>query len=94
MLSGDIPFAVSPTIVWEYEDVLKRPGLLGKTSWIQFTQIGGILDAICARGKLVEPWFRFRPFLDDPRTMPISTAPWPAALRQSCRETNIFGIRV
>ncbi|WP_284944606.1 PIN domain-containing protein [Acidisoma cladoniae] len=70
MLSGRILFAVSPAIIVEYESVLKRPGILGGTPWISAVQIDGILDAICAVGALVEPWFHFRPFLDDPADDP------------------------
>lgn len=70
MLTGDFRFALSPAIVFEYEDVLKRPGILGNTPWIKPEQIGEILDALCARGKLVEPWFNFRPFLNDPKDDP------------------------
>ncbi len=33
--------------------------------WIVPEQIDTILDGLCARGRLVEPWFHFRPFLDD-----------------------------
>jgi predicted nucleic acid-binding protein len=55
MLIGDVPFAVSPTVVLEYESVLKRPGILGETPWIRPDQIDSLLDALCARGKLVEP---------------------------------------
>jgi predicted nucleic acid-binding protein len=29
MLTGELPFAASPAVVLEYEDVLKRPGMLG-----------------------------------------------------------------
>jgi putative PIN family toxin of toxin-antitoxin system len=67
MLTGDVSFAISSHVVLEYESVLKRSGILGETPWIRPDQIDGILDALCARGKLVEPWFQFRPFLDDPK---------------------------
>jgi putative PIN family toxin of toxin-antitoxin system len=70
MLTGAVSFAVSPSVVLEYESVLKRPGILGETPWIRPDQIDSILDALCARGKLVEPWFHFRPFLDDPKDDP------------------------
>ncbi len=70
MLIGEVPFAVSPTVVLEYESVLKRPEILGETPWIRPEQIDSLLDAVCARGKLVEPWFRFRPFLVDPKDDP------------------------
>jgi hypothetical protein len=29
-----------------------------------------ILDTLCGSGFLVEPWFHFRPFLDDPKDDP------------------------
>lgn len=62
-----IPFAISPAVVLEYEDVLKRPGLLGSDPWIEPQGINTILDALCATAVSVLPWFRFRPFLDDPK---------------------------
>jgi predicted nucleic acid-binding protein len=67
MLPRDVPFAISPPVVLEYESVLKRLGILGEAPWIRPDQIDGILDALCARGKQVDPWFHFRPFLDDPK---------------------------
>ncbi|MEB8515369.1 PIN domain-containing protein, partial [Acidithiobacillus ferriphilus] len=67
MLTGEVSFAVSPAVVLEYESVLKRPGILGEPPWIRPEQIETILDALCASGKLVEPWFHFRSFLDDPK---------------------------
>ena len=70
MLTNEFAFAISPMIVLEYEDVLKRPGLLGANPWIEPAQIDVILDALCGCGKLVEPWFSFRPFLDDPKDDP------------------------
>lgn len=66
MLTGDVAFAVSPAVVLEYENVPKRPGVLGETPWVTTDEVDGILDALCARAMLVEPWFSFRPFLDDP----------------------------
>ena len=70
MLVGEFDFAISPTIMLEYEDVLKRPDMLGATPWIEPQQIDTILDAMCGCAKLVEPWFQFRPFLDDPKDDP------------------------
>ncbi|WP_354556560.1 putative toxin-antitoxin system toxin component, PIN family [Rhizobium aquaticum] len=67
MLTGDVPFAVSPAVALEYEDVLNRPGILGAYPWISAAEIGAVLDALFARAKLVSPWFRFRPFLADPK---------------------------
>lgn len=64
---GSIPFAVSPSVAFEYEDVLKRPGILGDTPWISGDEIDTILDAVFGRAHLVSPSFRFRPFLADPK---------------------------
>ena len=67
MVSGGTRFALSPALVLEYEDVLKRPGILGENSPISRDQIDMTLDALCLMAVEVSPWFRFRPFLDDPR---------------------------
>jgi len=67
MLRGDIGFALSAPLVMEYEDVLGRPGLLGEPAIATQEQIGIILDALCSKAILVSPWFRYRPFLDDPK---------------------------
>ena len=66
MLTGKIPFAVSPVVALEYEDVLKRKGILGDNPWIKGDEIDLLLDAVFQKAKLVSPWFRFRPFLNDP----------------------------
>lgn len=67
MLRGEIGFALSASLVMEYEDVLGRPGLLGEPPVATQAQVGIILDALCAKALLVSPWFRYRPFLDDPK---------------------------
>ncbi|UWU17140.1 PIN domain-containing protein (plasmid) [Rhizobium sullae] len=67
MLVGDVPFAVSPAVALEYEDVLKRPGILGDEPWLSGDEIDTVLDAIFSQARLVSPWFRFRPFLADPK---------------------------
>jgi putative PIN family toxin of toxin-antitoxin system len=67
MLVGGVAFALSPAIAVEYEDVLKRPGMLGDTPWISNEEIDTVLDAVISRAMLVSPRFRFRPFLDDPK---------------------------
>jgi putative PIN family toxin of toxin-antitoxin system len=67
MLMGRIPFAVSPAVALEYEDVLKRPGILGGNFWIGDDEIDTVLDALFAKSHLVSPFFRFRPFLADPK---------------------------
>lgn len=67
MLVGGIAFAVSPAVALEYEDVLKRDGMLGDHPWIRRDEIDTVLDAVFSRAHLVSPWFRFRPFLADPK---------------------------
>jgi len=67
MLTGTISYAVSSAVILEYEDVVKRPGKLGKHPWITQDEIDVILDAIVKKAYLVSPWFRFRPFLQDPK---------------------------
>jgi putative PIN family toxin of toxin-antitoxin system len=66
MISGDVPFSVSPAVALEYEDVLKRPGIFGEKAWLSHREIDAVLDAVFSRARLVSPWFRFRPFLNDP----------------------------
>ncbi|WFU86170.1 MULTISPECIES: hypothetical protein [Rhizobium] len=46
MLAGDVPFAVSPAVALEYEDVLKRPGVLGDEPWLSEDEIDTVLDAV------------------------------------------------
>ena len=67
MVSGELAFALSPAAMLEYEDVLGRPGILGDDPWMSQKDVGIILDALCARCVPSLPWFRFRPFLDDPK---------------------------
>lgn len=67
MIRGDIAFAASPAVIFEYEDVLKREGVLGVPPIASHQQIDMILDALCAQAIEVLPYFRFRPFLIDPR---------------------------
>jgi putative PIN family toxin of toxin-antitoxin system len=67
MLVDDVAFAVSPAVALEYEDVLKRPGILGDNPWLGEEEIDTVLDAVFGRARLVSPWFRFRPFLADPK---------------------------
>ena len=67
MLTGEIPFAASPAMLLEYEDVLKRPGMLGRTPAVPPWQIDTLLEALCENAVQTFPWFRFRPFLLDPK---------------------------
>ncbi len=67
MLNGGVDFALSPAVALEYEDVLKRPGILGKAPWLSESKIDIVLDAVFSKAELVSPWFHFRPFLADPK---------------------------
>lgn len=67
MIGGTVPFSVSPAVALEYEDLLKRPGILGDNPWVRHDEIDTVLDAVFSRARLVSPWFRFRPFLNDPK---------------------------
>lgn len=67
MLRGEVPFAVSPSVMVEYEDVLKRPGILGPKPWLCPAEIDALLDALCAKLTPALPFFRYRPFLRDPK---------------------------
>jgi predicted nucleic acid-binding protein len=67
MLLGSVAYAVSPAVALEYEDVLKRPGILGDDPWVSNDEIDVLLDAVFSRARIVSPWFRFRPFLADPK---------------------------
>jgi predicted nucleic acid-binding protein len=67
MLSGDIIFAATPAVILEYEDVLKRQGALGEPPVATVQDVDLILDALCLRAVETLPWFRFRPFLEDPK---------------------------
>lgn len=66
MLSGELAFAATPAVMIEYEDVLKRPSSLSGLE-IEEWQIDTILNAVAMMAHETHPWFRFRPFLDDPK---------------------------
>lgn len=66
MLSGNLDFAATPAVMLEYEAILKRPTSLAGLG-IETWEIDAILDAIAAMAHEAHPWFRFRPFLDDPK---------------------------
>lgn len=61
---GDYRIAVSTALCLEYEDVLFRPELLGTYSSLQ---ISAFLDSICAVAEESYIYFRWRPFLPDPK---------------------------
>lgn len=67
MLVGEIAFALSPSVVIEYEDVLLRPDILGPAPWITPGQVGTLLDTLCKLCVPAFPQFRFRPLLRDPK---------------------------
>jgi putative PIN family toxin of toxin-antitoxin system len=64
MLEGSVVFCCSPAILFEYEDVLKRPPLPYN---ISIADIEIVLDTLAMQCKPVRNWYLFRPFLDDPK---------------------------
>lgn len=67
MLAGKLSFGLSPALLLEYEDVLKRPDVLGTPPKISVAQVDVILDALCVRARRGQSYFRFRPVLRDPK---------------------------
>lgn len=61
---GDYRVAVSTALCLEYEDVLRRPELLPHYSPQQLTTF---LDSVCALAVEAYIYFRWRPFLSDPK---------------------------
>lgn len=65
MVDGSIPFAITPAVFAEYEEVLKRDDAWsGRKPSDEL--IEGLLNVLAANGHETLPWFRFRPFLADP----------------------------
>ena len=92
-----------PTFMLEYEDVLKRPGLLGTYPAISAPDVDEILDALCIQARRVSPWFRFRPVLDDTKDGHVVecalAAPAPCAIVRQDRHFrhphgHVFGLQV
>jgi predicted nucleic acid-binding protein len=61
---GDYRIAVSTALCLEYDDVLNRPGLLPTYTPQQIT---AFLDSVCAVAEEAYIYFRWRPFLPDPK---------------------------
>lgn len=64
MAEGKVDYAISAALIFEYEDVLKRP-----ENQLVFTEteIDQILDSIVALGSHHSSYFLWRPFLKDPK---------------------------
>lgn len=62
--TGDYRIAVSTALCLEYEDVLNRPEFLDTFSR---PQINTFLDSICAVAEEAYIYFKWRPFLSDPK---------------------------
>jgi putative PIN family toxin of toxin-antitoxin system len=61
---SDFEAAISTALCLEYADVLNRPGLLPTYTPLQ---IETFLDSICAVARETFIYFRWRPFLPDPK---------------------------
>ncbi len=53
MLTGDIAFALTPAVALEYEDVVKRSGLLGQPPALSIDDVDVVLDALFSRAHIV-----------------------------------------
>ena len=54
--------------VWACDlDKFRGEGILGNEPWVSQEEIDTVLDAVFSQAHLVSPWFRFRPFLADPK---------------------------
>jgi putative PIN family toxin of toxin-antitoxin system len=67
MLEGTIPFAASTAIILEYEDVLMREGERSVLPLLGSDGVATILDALCRMCRRTSIFYRFRPFLADPK---------------------------
>ncbi len=64
LADGKVDYAISAALIFEYEDVLKRP----KNRLIfTETEIDQILDSIVALSSRHSSYFLWRPFLKDPK---------------------------
>jgi len=64
LAKGDFKAGLSTALLLEYEDVLNRPGLLPN---FQPSQIAAFLDSMCSISEEAYIYFRWRPFLPDPK---------------------------
>ncbi|XOF34187.1 MAG: putative toxin-antitoxin system toxin component, PIN family [Candidatus Electrothrix sp. YB6] len=62
--TGRIIPVISTTLLFEYEDVLKRKQ---KELWLSDNEIEVVLDNICALSKFQKIYFLWRPYLKDPK---------------------------
>lgn len=62
--AGKIKLVISTTLLFEYEDVLKREQTVLELS---HKQVDIILDNICALSNFQEIYFLWRPYLKDPK---------------------------
>jgi putative PIN family toxin of toxin-antitoxin system len=67
MIEGSLEFVLSTAITLEYEDLLKRQEIKSVLNWMKNDDIDLLLDTLIMQSILVTPWFRYRPFLDDPK---------------------------
>ena len=64
MSEGKVDYAIFAALIFEYEDVLKRPD--NKLVFTE-TEIDEILDSIVALGSHHSSYFLWRPFLKNPK---------------------------
>ena len=64
LASGHFKACVSTALMMEYADVLHRPGMISAFST---AQIDVFIDSVCAIAEEAVIYFRWRPFLKDPK---------------------------
>ncbi len=64
LANGEYDASASTALILEYEDVLLRPGMIPDYS---AAEIDEFLDSICAVMREAFIYFRWRPFLPDPK---------------------------
>ena len=60
----EVPVAASTALILEYEDVLRRPGMI---PGLDDREIADFLDDFCSIATEAHIYFRWRPFLSDPK---------------------------
>lgn len=88
---------VSPTLVLEYEAVLKRG--IGDAGALGFEDIDDFVEYFCSRSRLVQIYFNWRPVLPDPdddRILEVAVRTGASIVtfnRKDFRGSEGFGIR-
>jgi putative PIN family toxin of toxin-antitoxin system len=96
--AGRLVPILSTTLLFEYEDVLRRES---ETLGLSLTDVDQVLDALCALGQAQRVYFLWRPELPDPKddhllelAIAANGAPIVTHNVKHFRSAGDFGIRV